>query len=212
MPRISKEPDVRKAELIAVAERLFIERGYDETAVSDIVKAANVAQGTFYYYFKTKDDVRNAIIDNNIEEIKAIITQVVKDNKLNAFKKMKAISKRFQEWSVSKGRLMDYLHEEKNEILHYRMSKQVTAHMQPAYQVIIEQGNKEGIFHADHPREASIALLALSESLVGDWHGRNTIDPDMLKNVHALLEFTEYILGTKHGLFLGELEEWEGKQ
>jgi len=50
MPRKTKPPEERKVELIDAAERLFSAKGYDETAVSDIVRDLNIAQGTFWYY------------------------------------------------------------------------------------------------------------------------------------------------------------------
>lgn len=59
MPRITKSPDERRNELIDAAEMLFIENGYDQTSVSDIVKKVNVAQGTFYYYFNPRKTESN---------------------------------------------------------------------------------------------------------------------------------------------------------
>ena len=64
--RITKNPEERKKELIDIAEKLFIKNGYEQTAVSDIVKKAKVAQGTFYYYFKTKENILDSIIDRYI--------------------------------------------------------------------------------------------------------------------------------------------------
>lgn len=46
-----------KDKLIEVAKELFSQKGYHETRVSDIVKKADVAQGTFYFYFKSKEDL-----------------------------------------------------------------------------------------------------------------------------------------------------------
>jgi len=43
-----------------------MKKGYEKTAVSDIVKKAKVAQGTFYYYFKTKEDILDLITDRYI--------------------------------------------------------------------------------------------------------------------------------------------------
>lgn len=67
--RISKKPEERKKELTGIAYRLFLDMGYDNVKVSDIVKEANVAQGTFYYYFKTKEDVLYAILENMIRDM-----------------------------------------------------------------------------------------------------------------------------------------------
>ena len=44
MARSRRDPAARRAELVAAAKRLFADRGLDETAVSDIVAAAGVAQ------------------------------------------------------------------------------------------------------------------------------------------------------------------------
>ncbi len=55
--RTRKAPEERKQEIFAVAEQLFIERGYAVTTVADIARAAGVAKSTFFYYFATKDDL-----------------------------------------------------------------------------------------------------------------------------------------------------------
>lgn len=47
----------RRRELLATAKRLFVERGFSATSVSAIVREAGVAQGTFYLYFKSKQDL-----------------------------------------------------------------------------------------------------------------------------------------------------------
>lgn len=43
--------------LLEVAKELFSQKGYYETRISDIVNRANVAQGTFYIYFSSKEDI-----------------------------------------------------------------------------------------------------------------------------------------------------------
>jgi len=51
-PRPRADREARRSELAQVAARVFAERGVAGTAVSDIVTAAGVAQGTFYLYFE----------------------------------------------------------------------------------------------------------------------------------------------------------------
>ncbi len=55
--RVSKDPEVRREELLEVASRLFMENGISDTGVGDITDAADVARGTFYLYFTSKDHV-----------------------------------------------------------------------------------------------------------------------------------------------------------
>ncbi len=59
--RTRKDPEERKREIFAAAERLFMEHGYAATTVADITRAAGVAKGTFFYYFPTKDALLAAI-------------------------------------------------------------------------------------------------------------------------------------------------------
>lgn len=65
--RISKQPEERRQELVEAARDLFVKKGYEQTAVSDIVKQVGVAQGLFYYYFTSKKDIFLAVIDRFVQ-------------------------------------------------------------------------------------------------------------------------------------------------
>ena len=64
--RIVKEPEVRKNEILDAAEQLFTVKGYEAATVNDILSAVNIAKGTFYYYFKSKEDVLDALVERRI--------------------------------------------------------------------------------------------------------------------------------------------------
>jgi AcrR family transcriptional regulator len=49
--------------IVAAADRLFYERGFQATSFSDIAEVAGVPKGNFYYYFKTKDALLEGVID-----------------------------------------------------------------------------------------------------------------------------------------------------
>jgi AcrR family transcriptional regulator len=53
--RLTSQGIERKQQLLDAAARLFAERGYADTRVIDIVRAAGVAKGLFYWYFDNKD-------------------------------------------------------------------------------------------------------------------------------------------------------------
>lgn len=201
MVRVVKDPEIRREELIDTAEELFVKKGYDETSVSEIVRKARVAQGTFYYYFKSKDDIRNAIIDKNIDEVKVIIDKMMATKDLSALERMTAFSFGFRDWASEKGRLMEYIHEEKNEILHYRMSRKVLDYLTPAYEKIIRQGIKEGVFTTKYPAEAAKALMGLTESIFEGEHSPDFNDKQTRKKYMVVLEFSERILGAEPGTF-----------
>lgn len=63
----TKPPEVRREELMDAAQRLFLEKGFFATSVAEIVNAADVAKGTFYLYFQTKDDALGALQTRFVE-------------------------------------------------------------------------------------------------------------------------------------------------
>lgn len=69
-----REPSAtdRRADLLAAARLIFAERGYHETTVEDITRAAGVAKGTFYLYFQEKREIFLAIIRELLDTIKEI--------------------------------------------------------------------------------------------------------------------------------------------
>jgi AcrR family transcriptional regulator len=66
--RVTKDRDTRRAELVDASTALFLHKGYEAAMVSDVVKRVGVAQGTFYYYFKTKEDVLDAVLEKLLQE------------------------------------------------------------------------------------------------------------------------------------------------
>ena len=71
----NKDNEERKNEFIDAAEKLFKENGIVETTISAIVKEMDVAKGLFYYYFKSKDDVIEAISNKYNEAFNAMMQE-----------------------------------------------------------------------------------------------------------------------------------------
>ncbi|NLV77512.1 MAG: TetR/AcrR family transcriptional regulator [Tissierellia bacterium] len=68
--------------LYEAAYDLFITKGIHDTAISDIVKKAGVAKGTFYLYFKDKYDLLDRIVLNKSAHV---LCEAVKNTRLNSF-------------------------------------------------------------------------------------------------------------------------------
>jgi AcrR family transcriptional regulator len=62
MGKIEVKKKQKKEDLLNTAFDLFTSKGLQETSISDIVKNAGVAKGTFYLYFKDKYDIRNLLV------------------------------------------------------------------------------------------------------------------------------------------------------
>ena len=69
--RVTKEPEVRKQEILDTALKLFGENGYEKTSMTDIAKAIGVAQGLCYRYFPSKE----ALFDSALEQYADILVE-----------------------------------------------------------------------------------------------------------------------------------------
>ena len=80
----TKPPETRRDELMSAAERLFLSEGVAATTIEQITSAADVAKGTFYLYFSSKDDVLAALADRFgqklLEKIKTAVTKEPAEN------------------------------------------------------------------------------------------------------------------------------------
>lgn len=64
-----------RADIVDCAKQLFYERGYDGTSFSNIVEASGLYRGNIYHYFKTKDDILKAVIDQHLDEYRSLLAQ-----------------------------------------------------------------------------------------------------------------------------------------
>lgn len=79
MKKNSKKPEVRKQELIEIASRLFEAKGFESVSVRDILAEVNGAPGMFYYYFKSKQDIYVATIEQYIENSLQKRSEIIND-------------------------------------------------------------------------------------------------------------------------------------
>ncbi|SAI39775.1 TetR family transcriptional regulator [Bordetella ansorpii] len=73
----TKPAETRRGELMDAALALFLDKGFDGASVDEIVNRADVAKGTFYLYFKTKDDVLQALRERFVEQFLACLEDAV---------------------------------------------------------------------------------------------------------------------------------------
>lgn len=61
--------------IINAADSLFYRRGYNQTSFQDISDATGIPRGNFYYYFKTKDEILNAVVNTRITGLTTMLNQ-----------------------------------------------------------------------------------------------------------------------------------------
>jgi AcrR family transcriptional regulator len=71
--------EIIRLEIVAAASKLFQQYGLQKTTMEDIAKAAGKGKSTLYYYFASKDEVFEAVVTKEINEVQTAVLQVVEE-------------------------------------------------------------------------------------------------------------------------------------
>jgi AcrR family transcriptional regulator len=166
MARVTKAPEERRLEIIETAERLFKAEGYASCSVEMIIREIGVAKGTFYYYFKSKEEILGAIVDRTLNQIVAQAQEVGDDPALSAMEKMQALLAGSHMGDENSLELAEMMHLPENRQLHEMTNIQTVLRLSPVLAGIVEQGNREGVFAVERPLETVQFLLTGAQFLL----------------------------------------------
>ncbi len=183
-PRRRADPEARKGDLVAAARKVFAEKGVANTAVSDVVKVAGVAQGTFYLYFQAKNDVINAVVDQMAEEMVDSIEKAVEAAD-GAVARLHALSDAILAFAGDPAarELAELYHRPENRAVHDRMAERLLPRLVPLVERIVAAGVAEGVFVAENPAVAAWFIL-------GGFHSLELACSDRTSMTEAVTEAT----------------------
>lgn len=201
----------KKEQILDMSFSLFLEKGYDNTSISDILSKLDIARGTLYYHFESKEAIMDAIIERTakkiVEEAKGIVLQKGLSVREKIFLLFSAASMK----RLSGGDLMiDYLNQPQNALFHEKSNRAFIQKISPILGDIISEGVKEGIFDNAFPYESAELVLAMIMGFM-DVPYESTNGNDLERRMESLLYNMERMLGAKEGSFakLKELSLYE---
>jgi AcrR family transcriptional regulator len=160
-----RSEDKRNA-ILDAATRLFAERGLTAAPTSEISKLAGVAEGTLFTYFKTKDDLINALY----REIKLELADTMMADfprKKNICTKLRHVWDRYVNWGIANPR-------QRKVLAQLTVSEALTKESRDAgsapfveFQAMIRDAIEQRVFRNDVPVELiSKSLAALVEATI----------------------------------------------
>ena len=169
MVRVIKAPEVRYAELLDCAQRLFFARGYDNTTVNDIIHEAGLSKGAFYHYFDSKAALLEALAVRMARDSMTELQPILDDPELDAISRLNALfagSRRYNiEYAPQIRKTFEVIFRPENIVLFHRMDQAVTAVVTPALAKILRQGAEQGVFDVPDPIAFAEMLLQFRLSL-----------------------------------------------
>ena len=158
-----KKGERRKQELLRIAYQMFIQKGYEETSVDEIIAEAHIAKGTYYYYFPSKEatleEVINMMISDEVERARAVLAAPIPIPQ----KLVGVITSLRPEQNESN--IADTLNQKENIIMHEKISRRIVDEAVPLLTEVVSEGIRQGMFTCDHIEERVRMILIMSRHL-----------------------------------------------
>lgn len=160
----NKYPEVTVERILDVSQWLFLEKGYENTTIQDIVdELGGLTKGAVYHHFKSKEEIMDAVGDrmffsnNPFEAVRG-------RTDLNGLQKLQE-AVRLNQSDQERVRLTaQSIPIAKSPRLLQEMIVSNRKVLTPYFLELIEEGNRDGSMHTDYPREIA-ELLPLLTSL-----------------------------------------------
>ncbi len=199
--RIVKEHDERKNEIIDTAAGLFAVKGYEQCSVNDILTAIGIAKGTFYHYFKSKEDVLDAVIDKTGEQIAEKVKQVADNSMLTPEEKLLQVFLATRLEGEVEEVLIEEMHKTENALMHQKTLVTVVDLLTPVLTKIVEEGIQKGAFQCEYPEQYMQIFLASTITLLDE--GIFRVKPEKKQKLfEAMIVMLEKMLHAEEGKFL----------
>lgn len=193
------KPVNRKNEILKVARNLFLTKDYDKTTMADIMDALEIAKGTIYHYFKSKESLFEAVIEDIVEENIKHMRALVKNAPKSALEKIQLLVNAGDTYQENK-KIIEQLHKPTNHTLHSRLLAATLMKQAPLYAEIIQQGCDEGIFKTEVPLECAEFILSAIQFLT-DMGINHWTQNDLKRRIQAFPTLIEQMLEARSGSF-----------
>ncbi len=204
--RIVKEYEERKREITDTAARMFIQKGYEKCSVNEIITEVGIAKGTFYHYFKTKEEVLDAVIEKFTEKIRKKAKKIAEDFSLEPQDKLIGIFFSMNIEEEIGDKLISDMHKPENALMHQKSLSSAIEALTPVLVSVIEEGIRDKVFSCLYPKQYMQIFLASAITLTD----KGIFDLDDLeekKLIKGMISLLEKMLDTREGEFLRCIEK-----
>ena len=160
MPR-NKYPEETVEKILDVSLKLFLEKGYENTTVLDIVDhLGGLTRGAFYHHFKSKEEVMSVLSERLFYENNPF-EKVKRNQDLNGLQKLKKIIEDSMEDTAYRKISIESIPLLDNPKF---LAEQIESNrdiVMPAFKELIEEGIQDGSIHTDYPKQTAEILTFL---------------------------------------------------
>jgi len=204
-----QEHDAKRNAILEAAERLLLTKGYEQTAVQDVLDALRMSKGAFYHYFESKSELVLAVVQRKTAVVEERLRAIVADRARSGRDKLLRHFAAVDDWKLSEGRIVSDLarawYADENAVVRDKLYRTGSRRFAPLLTQIIEQGVDEGEFTTRYPEQAARMILCLRYDL-----GRAVVEAQLAKDpsdelvrvAEATADAVERLLGAQPGSFV----------
>lgn len=171
---------------------------FKDISVDSIARAAGVAKGTVYYYFDSKEEILDNLIERSYRRaIREYLNSVT--NEQTALGRIKQLFRcATAEDFGNKQNLLMTLHLHEDAILHIKLKTVAVQELSPILTVLLEQGIEEGSIKTEYPKESAEIILTTLTVFLDD---SRQDDPSIMRKLKIFANVLETCLKTPRGSF-----------
>ena len=159
----NKHPEVTVEKILDVAQQLFLEKGYDNTTIQDIVdKLGGLTKGAVYHHFKSKEDIICALSDKMFSDCNPFI-EVKKREDLNGLQKMREVMRLNQSNTNGTEINLQVLPLLKNPRIFTELIEANRRDLSPRWLELIEEGIADGSIQTEYAKEIAELIPLLGD-------------------------------------------------
>lgn len=153
-----KPVEVRKQEILQGAIKVFREKGYDKTSISDIATSLKISQGLCYRYFKSKEEIFESAVDAYAGYIADKMIEVICNPKMNLLEKISYFPN-FNDIEKENKEYYDIFHGQGTDSFHDRLSLSICKKVCPYVQRLLKEECEKGQLRLKDPETAASFLV-----------------------------------------------------
>ncbi|MGX7107908.1 TetR/AcrR family transcriptional regulator [Facklamia miroungae] len=159
----NKFPEETIKQILDVASELFLEKGYDNTSLQDIIDKTHLSKGAIYHHFKSKEDIFESICDRLGEENAEMLAKIRNDQNLNGIEKLQKLFKTALDSMNHEIALTLSPNLLDNPRFLAMEIKQIYEIVAPQFiEPILEEGISDRSIEVEYPAETAEAIMILS--------------------------------------------------
>ncbi|MBO5349666.1 MAG: TetR/AcrR family transcriptional regulator [Clostridia bacterium] len=180
----------RKQELLKIAYNMFLIKGYDNTSIDDIINEAQIAKGTYYYYFESKESTLEEVINMMINEEVELAKRIL-NSPISIPEKLVGVITSLRP-KIDEQEIQNILNKKENIVMHEKINNRIIEEAIPLLEQIVNEGIQSNIFKCNHINERLRMLLIMSNELFDS-------DKFNINEVEVFIDTAEKMLGAKEG-------------